>query len=319
MGCRSAQEKRTDAVYGPTESILEVVAVLRRHIGDDTYRFAPATDFTGRNVYRSSLLRLENLERVHGDALRAGHHEGVIQFAKARALERLRAFDLAAEHYRAAAEKGGSLHTEALRSARTCEEIHAARQLGFELRDPLASTQAEDDTRDPKTANRRGPLPRDPDDAVASLDERGARLSALYDFEAERHYAYILREELEHNDAVRAQYFVAMRHTLPDGPIRAVGELQRLIVRHPASKNHNRHMLDLADFYATLAEEYTQANAPQGLNFDPAKFQELVDAASQIYQSVAAEDGTPEKLEAARRFEAFLAFTLKVDRDRFTR
>ena len=38
---------------------------------------------------------------------------------------------------------------------------------------------------DPKTANRRGPLPRDPDEAIASLDERGARLSALYDFEAE--------------------------------------------------------------------------------------------------------------------------------------
>jgi hypothetical protein len=33
---------------------------------------------------------------------------------------------------------------------------------------------------------------------------------------------------------------------------------------------------------------------------------------------VASEDGTPEKLQAARRFEAFLAFTLKVDRDRFT-
>jgi len=110
-----------------------------------------------------------------------------------------------------------------------------------------------------------------------------------------------------------------MRHALPDGQIRAVGELQRLIVRHAASKNRNRHMLDLADLYAALAEEYTQAKAPESLDFDPVKFQELVDAASQIYQSVSAEDGTPEKLEAARRFEAFLAFTLKVDRDRFTR
>ena len=78
-------------------------------------------------------------------------------------------------------------------------------------------------------------------------------------------------------------------------------------------------MLDLANLYATLAAEYTRANAPESLSFDPAKFAELVDAASQIYQSVSAEDGTPEKLEAARRFEAFLAFTLKVDSDRFTR
>ena len=307
-GCQSLEKKRLEMVYGPTESILEVVAVLRRHVSDDTYRFPPATDFTGRNVYRSSLLRLENLERVHQDALRSGHMDAVILFAKARALERLRAYDLAAEHYRTAASMGGTLRAEALRSANTCEQIQAARQFGFELSDPLASSGEDYE-----------PLPFDPEVAIASLDERGAELSALYDLEKGRHYAYVIREELEHNDTVRARYFVAMRHSIPNGQIRAVGELQRRIVRHAASKNENRHMLDLADLYAVLAEEYTQVNAPESLNFDPAKFQELVDAASQIYQSVATADGTSEKLEAARRFEAFLAFTLKVDRDRFTR
>jgi hypothetical protein len=33
---------------------------------------------------------------------------------------------------------------------------------------------------------------------------------------------------------------------------------------------------------------------------------------------VAARDGTPEKLEASRKLEAFLAFALRIDRDRFT-
>jgi len=69
-GCRSTPE--VDPRYRPAENILEVVAVLRRHVPDDTYRFPPARDFTGRNVYRSSLLRLESLERVHAEALRAG-------------------------------------------------------------------------------------------------------------------------------------------------------------------------------------------------------------------------------------------------------
>ena len=32
---------------------------------------------------------------------------------------------------------------------------------------------------------------------------------------------------------------------------------------------------------------------------------------------LAARDGSPEKLEASRKLEAFLAFTLQVDRDRF--
>jgi hypothetical protein len=30
------------------------------------------------------------------------------------------------------------------------------------------------------------------------------------------------------------------------------------------------------------------------------------------------QDGAPEKLEAARKLEAFIAFTLRVDRDRFS-
>ena len=46
--------------------------------------------------------------------------------------------------------------------------------------------------------------------------------------------------------------------------------------------------------------------------------QDLVEAAAELYETVAAHDGTPEKLEAARRLEALLAFTLQVDGDRFT-
>ena len=85
-GCRSTPDG--EERYAASASALEVVAVLRRHVPDDTYRFEPARDFTGRNVYRSSLLRLENLEQVHADALRAGQMDGVIAFAKGRALER---------------------------------------------------------------------------------------------------------------------------------------------------------------------------------------------------------------------------------------
>src|SRR5262249_28075027 len=86
LGCASTRPP--DPRYGPAETGLEVVAVLRAHIDDDTSRFEPARDFTGRNVYRSSLLRLESLERVHAESLRAGHLDGVLAFAKGRSLER---------------------------------------------------------------------------------------------------------------------------------------------------------------------------------------------------------------------------------------
>jgi hypothetical protein len=52
--------------------------------------------------------------------------------------------------------------------------------------------------------------------------------------------------------------------------------------------------------------------------FDPVRFQELIEGASRLYEMVASRDGTPEKLEASRRLEAFLAFSIRIDRDRFT-
>ena len=287
--------------------MVEVVAVLRRHVPDDTYRFPPASDFTGRNVYRSTLLRLENLERVHSDSLRAGQLDGAIHFAKARSLERLRSYDLASEHYRLAAARSQTLRDEALRSAHACEEIHAATRIGIELANPVTPDRSVP------------PFSTNDQKVLSDLDERMARLSSLAQDHKQTHYAYILREEGERTDVIRARYFVDMRHALPNGPLRAVSELQRVVNRHGASKNRLRHMLALADFYAALAEDYAKANPPESLGFDPVVFQELVDATSQIYQSVASEDGTPEKLEAARHFEAFLAFTLQVDRDRFAR
>ena len=60
-----ASSPQSDPRFAPTQSVLETVAVLRHHVPDDTYRFEPARDFTGRNVYRASLLRLESLEKVH--------------------------------------------------------------------------------------------------------------------------------------------------------------------------------------------------------------------------------------------------------------
>ena len=69
---------------------------------------------------------------------------------------------------------------------------------------------------------------------------------------------------------------------------------------------------------ADLALDYVAQHPPEGLEFDPGAFRDLVDSGSRVYEMVAARDGAPEKIEAARRLEAFLAFALSIDRDRFT-
>jgi hypothetical protein len=84
-GCWS-RAPEPDPLYRPTENVLEAVAVLRLHIDDDTYRFPPARDFTGKNVYRASLRRLEALEQIHAEKFRSGYLTDVLLFAKGRAL-----------------------------------------------------------------------------------------------------------------------------------------------------------------------------------------------------------------------------------------
>ncbi len=306
--CAPYTKRRAAAIYDPAESLTEVVAVLRRHIPDDTYRFPPGRDFTGRNVYRATLLRLENIERIHADELRSGYMDAVIDFSKARSLERLRGYDLAARLYREAGRKDRELREEALASAAICEAIHQAIGIGLKLPDP---TMASVD-----------PLPMDVDHITSDLDTRVAELVTILSsldtsHREDSHYAAVVRQEIERADTTRARYFLALRPVIDNGAIRAVAEMQRLLSRHGASQNRRRHMLELADLYAAISREYVAAVPPEGLHFDPPKFQELVDAAAELYRSVAAQDGTAEKLEAARRLEAFLAFTLRVDRDRF--
>lgn len=295
--------------YRPAENVLEVVAVLRRHVPDDTYRFPPARDFTERNVYRSSLLRLENLQRVHARALRAGHMDGVIAFSKGRALERLRAFDLAADEYRLAAEREPALRVEALRSAEVCEELDA-------VTGPEASVDAgpPDDDAPPRPAAET----RDVEAVLADFDERASRLDALLVAVEGTHHRFVVEEEIERSDVERANYFVGLRKALPDGDVRAVSELERVIMAHGDSKNASRHLLALATLYEQLAREYAAENPPESLRFDPVRFQELVDSGARLYEMVTNRDGKPEKIEASRRLEAFIAFALRTDRDRFT-
>lgn len=308
-GCMPYSKRRADAIYDPAESVTEIVAVLRRHIPDDTYRFPPGRDFTGRNVYRATLIRLENIERIYSAELRSGYLDSVIHFAKSRSLERLRAYDLAARHYRAAARRDGELREDALRSAGICEAIHAAVQLGIDLPDPTSAIVIAYDL--------------DRDRVTNDLDQRVAELVAIDtgledEVESEAHYHAIIRQEIERADLIRARYYVALRSISADGSIRAVSELQRLLTRHSASRNRRTYVIDLADLYETMAREYIEAVPPESLQFDPPRFQELVEAATQLYQSVASQDGTSEKIEASRRLEAFLAFTLRVDRDRYS-
>jgi hypothetical protein len=294
--CSSTPEG--DPRYRPAENMLEVVAVLRTHVPDDTYRFEPARDFTGRNVYRASLLRIENLEVAYEGAYRSGYLDDVIAFSKGRALERLGAFDLAAQHYLEAADAGDALRLEALGSAAICQSLAEATSL-----EPGPDAAAEET----------------PEAVFARLERRKALLEAILPDVQSSHYQAVVREEIEHGDVARARLLTDLRSVQPEGNVTAVAAWQQVILQHRDSKNANRHLLELAELYEELAERYVVQHPPDGLNFDPPTFEELTESATQLYEAVANQDGATERVEAARRLEAFLAFTLRIDRDRISR
>jgi tetratricopeptide (TPR) repeat protein len=237
LACSS--QKGPNPIYAPTESIIEVISVLRLHINDDTYRFPPARDVTGKNIYSAVLSRAESLEQLHAEKLRSGYMVDVLLFAKGRALERMTEYELAAHHYKRVLDLDSPLGDSAYMGRAVCERLREASEI--EISAGVT-----------------------PGEAMAAFDRRLHLLEQLADEVEGTHYTAVVQEEIERADRARAEYFAARAVIEPWLDVIALQQYQHLVQRHSESKNRNR------------------------------------------------QDGAVEKIEAARKLEAFLAFTLQV-------
>jgi len=290
-GCASTEPP---PALSPTQDLLEIVAVVRLHVDDDTYRFPTARDFTGKNVFRVSFERLEGLETAHPEKLSSGYATDVVWFTKARALERIGEYDLAMRNYARVME----LDSELADAARAGRDVNAR----------LASARA---LAPPPEAK--------PDEASAACVRQREALDALRVEVASTHWRFVVEEEVERVDMTEAAMLAA--HAALDARYEpaALESAQAVVQRHRDSKLHNRHLLALGDLYAALAKSYTQRLPPPSLGFDPATFDEYAHGATRVYEVVAQQDGTAEKLEGAHKLEAFLGFTLQVYEERVPR
>jgi hypothetical protein len=289
--CRSSDP---DVVYRPTESVLEVVTLLRLHRDDDTYRFEPARDYTGKNVYRASLDRLESLEALYADKFSSGYLRSEILFAKGMALERITEFSLASEHFAHAAGLESVLSAPAAEAASICERLDAARAI-----EPPANAE--------------------PEHAMEVFDERLRLLDALLEEAGGTWHRPVVREEIERAELVRAEYFRARWLLEPRLAAAALQQYQVLLQNHADSKYRNRHLIALADLYSDFSRRYASRNPPVSLRFDPATFDEYAQSATRLYESVSQQDGAVEKLEARYKLEAFVAFTLEIHEQKIPR
>jgi tetratricopeptide (TPR) repeat protein len=283
-----------DIRYRPAESVLEVVTLLRLHRDDDTYRFAPARDYTGKNVYRAALDRLDSLEALYSDKFSTGYLRSEIQFAKGIALERITEYELAAQHFERAAELDSELARDADEAAQICNRLLRASEVILSPDVPMS-------------------------EVLSYFDAQTRELEELLSDVGVSYHSPVVREEIERSDLRRAHYADARRRLDPRLSAFALQQYQLLLHKHAESKNRNRHLIALADLYSSLSRQYAAGNPPVSLRFDPATFDEYAYSASRLYEAVSQQDGAIEKIEASRKLEAFLAFTLEVHEQKIPR
>lgn len=280
LGCASSLPRK-DPRYQPAENLLDILADFQHHLSDDNYRYEPAQDITGKNIYRATLLRLESYEKANPNSLKP-----IVSFSRARALERLGDYEGAIRSYRPLTQMDSKLKEQAEKGLKTCQEFQETRSFSLEKH----SLQ----------------------DQLTELEKKRALWGALVEKYSGGPYESLAREEEERVDQERVRFLEDHRHSLKDGNAMILLAHQEMISKHTQSKKIDEHLLGLADFYFSLAKEYVQEHNPAGTGFDAPTFNQFTNSAVQIYGALArARYGKPERLEAKGKLEALRAFVDK--------
>jgi hypothetical protein len=276
-------ESEDNPQYVTEADLLKVVTEFQRLSGKDTYRFPIPKDVTGANVYKATLTRLRDYEDKH-----PGAYPELLAFTRGRAYEGLHEYEKAIAQYQIVSQSKSRLSEEANKAIAILTQFKEIKQRPLTAGTPLAYLQALDSQ-------------------IAAWQEQEKQ-------QAGTPYEALAREEEERLDWAKVRFLELNRHRLEDGNESVVLAYRQLLDKHKESKNIYRYQVEFADFYFTLAQEYTAQNDPQSLQFDPAVFEDLGRTALRLYAQVAHEDGVMEKLEAKGKLEALEAYMAKVGR-----
>ena len=267
--------------YKPAENLLEILADFQRHLNDDTYRFPTFKDITGQNIYKATLLRLNNFERLYPNKFGP-----IVAYSRAKAYEKLQDYEAAVASYRQIIGTGSELEPKAKEGLRICKEFLAAN----------AMTQTD------------GSLTK----TLEAFERRRRALERLVENYKGTSYDSLARELEEKADVERVRFLEANRNRIKSGTELTIVEYNRIIKRHEESKNVYRHILRLGKFFEKLAHEYVDQNDPEGLSFSMEEFQSYADSAMGLYTMVASKDGIIEKAEAQGLTNSLRAYVAKI-------
>lgn len=247
------------------------------HLRDDTYSRQRARDAAGRDVFEHSRWRLERLQRERGRSPEQWQNvDLVIEYARARALERSRRYREAHDAYERVAEKG-SLLAEPAEGAREVMSRFARHSSRPRLRQAPAAE-------------------------VAFLNERIQTWRSLAWEYRSTSYGSLAREEAETWESARVE--ALLRQGDLDAAIRAA---HRLIEQHRTSKLYARHLIRLGDLYADRARREFLRSETNARDFDAVRYERYLDRAFAAYELAGEQRRPALRTEASKKIEALLA------------
>jgi len=261
------------------DSLTRVVAELKLHLRDDTYRYDRATTEDGRSVYAVALWKLD---RLAGQRARANEDwenaDYVIEFARGKALERLRRYGEAVAAYQRVAGSGSVLGDAAAERVRVIDSFASASAPPSE---PFAN----------------------PEEERLFIEARIALWRKLADDVHGTPFEPLALEEVESWQVMRVDWF-ARGDRLED----AISACQDLLEGNRESKLFGKHLLRLGDLYSDSARREELHARAHYKALDPSRYEAFVDQAFSAYE-LAAEDRRPAlRREARSRIEALLAY-----------
>ncbi len=278
-GCSSATRPGPPAaVAAEGRSLTAIVAELQMHLRDDTYRYDRPTE-NGANVFQLSRWRLERLQARRGrDVAEWENVDRVIEYARARALERLRLYSEASSAYARVALAGSLLLGPAEEGSAAMARFAAHAGPSSE---PFADAAKE----------------------LAFVEGRIRRWEVLALEYVGTPYASLAREEAEAWEELRVDG-VARNH----GPEEAILAARRLVERHHDSKRYAQHLIRLGDLYAGAARGELLASRAGVRSFAPERYQGWLDRAFSSYELARDARRREHQLEAQKKIEALLAY-----------
>ena len=280
-GCVSLGDESANDRAG---SLSLTVTELEMQLKSDPYRTFAHLRADGRNVFDVTLWRLDRLKRrLDPDSQDAERADAiaVIEFARGRALERLRRYDEALDAYDRVARAGGLLAAEARESAAMADFFAGI-----------------------------GAIAARPETDTAFLEGWAFEWRQIARELRGTEYASVALQEAERLEILHVERLARHRDLGA-----AVEACRTLIEENRASKLYGRHLIRLGDLYAELARrEHDRARQRRG-GIDAARYERSLDRALSAYE-LASETRKPHlRREAKTKIDALIAYHEGVRRD----